>query len=167
MPSGAIAETCSRAFATGTVTPVTGRAEVLGAVGVPADIPVTNISLVTSSVAISGASNQWVALVDAATLAVVAKSQDRTNTAWSANAVKTFTFSPAYTPSADSMLLVVFVAVATTMPTLRGGGTVGTITGIAPVLCGASTTGLTDPASLGGTLGAITASASVGYAWLT
>jgi len=97
---------------------------------------------------------------------VIAKTVDDTTTAWSTNAPKTLNLSATYTPTVDTPVYLGIMIAAGTMPDLRCANASNVPYQQAPIVCGNSTTGLTNPASLGATAGAITAANANPYAWV-
>lgn len=168
-PTGAISWNLDRANAaignnTGVLT--SGVLQLVGGLVIPAGTAVTSITFVSGTQAAASLTNQWFCLVDTS-LNVLAKTADVTSAAWAANTAKTLTLSAPYTPSADKAVYAGLVVAGTTMPDLRGIATGAATNGIAPILAGASTTGLTNPASLGATAGAITASGVLSFCYLS
>ncbi len=93
---------------------------------------------------------QWVALIDARDLTVLAKSADKTNEAWAANSEKDFVFTGGFTPTGGSLIpaYIGIVVVAGTPPSLRAKTLAATSPNLkTPQLSGTGPAGLTDPAS--------------------
>lgn len=109
---------------------------------------VNSISWVCHTTALSAATAQWSSLytIDGTKLGVTA---DRTNTAWSAGALKQFDMSAPYTITASGLYLCGLTVVASTVPSLAGVSCHSTIVSRPPNLCTADlvNTSLTDPAS--------------------
>jgi hypothetical protein len=151
----------SQAIVSGTLFLSAGPGTVL-----PGGVTITNLAFLCGGTGAGTPLNQWFCLVDQSRNVLV-KTVDDTTTAWSAGATKTLALSAPYTPTSDVAVYFGIVVVATIAPTITGvTGGVG-LTGIAPIMSGSSTTGLTNPASLGGTANALTASGSVLYAFAT
>lgn len=168
-PSGAISETFPRDNRGDVCALVsTGMLNLAGGLLVPAGVTVTNITFVSSSTGAGTPTHWWFCLVDAA-LNVLAKTTDQTTTAWATNTAKTLALTAPYTPTVDTPVYAGFLMTATTVITFVGsvvsaGGTGHT--SLTPKLGGQSTSGLTTPASLGATAGAITAG-DLAYAYLS
>lgn len=134
----------------------------------PKSVAVNTITLHSGSTAASVPLNQWFCLVRVSDLAVLMKTADDTTAAWGTNAIKTLTLSSAYTPTTDELVYIGVLVVATTVPTLAGWSCLNaTLAAVAPIFAGNSTAALTNPASLGGTAGAITASAASFYGYVS
>lgn len=145
-----------------------GRLYLIGGIVLQGGVTYNTIHFVTGSTALGTGSNQWFCLVDQS-FNVLAKTNDDTNAAWGANTDKGLTISGGYTPGADIAVYVGVVVVASTMPTLQGVAySLTTISGLGRSMGGNSTTGLTNPASLGATC-ASTTTAGLGqpYAYVT
>lgn len=168
-PTGAVSCNVDRAqsnMGNNTGLLVSGRLQLAGGLLIPAGKTVTNITFVSGTQAAASVTNTWFCLVDQA-LNVLAKTEDAGAAAWAANTAKTLALAEAYTAAVDIPVYAGVVVVATTVPDLRGPNSNGGTNGIAPPIAGASTTGLTDPDSLGATAAAITANAAVPFVYLT
>lgn len=168
LPTSALAQTYGRSNAVisdGALL-LTGRLSVV-AVDLPAGSLCSSISFLSRTTGATLPLNQWFCLIDSS-LNVLAKSADDTTTAWGANTLKTLNLSSAYRTTYSGLHYLGIVVVATTVPTMAvvnvSSGTFSTIT---PVMAATSTTGLTDPASLGATAGALTATTVVPYAYVS
>lgn len=167
-PTNAIVANMNRADTViGNVTGVltSGRLFLAGGAVLPAGVPVTSITFLSGNAAIATPTNQWFCLVDQ-NLNVLAKTVDDTTGAWSTNAPKTLNLSSVYTPTVDTPVYLGIMIAATTVPDLRCANASNVPYQQAPIVCGGSTTGLTNPASLGATAGAITAANANPYAWV-
>lgn len=142
-----------------------GRLQLAGGFVIPAGTTITTVSFMSGTAAAATPTNQWACLVGI-DRTVLVKSADVTTAAWAANTVKTFTLATPYTPTTDTPVYAGLVVVAGTVPDLRGVNGSSAVNDIAPVIAGHSTTGLTDPASLGATAGAITSSAVNPFCYL-
>jgi hypothetical protein len=100
-------------------------------------------------------------------LNVLAKTADDTTTAWNLNTTKTLAISGGYTPTTDLPVYLGIMVAATTVPTLVQVGISTVIGGLTPMIAATSTTGLTTPASLGATAGALTALNGLAYAYVS
>lgn len=129
----------------------------------PKDRAVASITIPSGSTAATTPTNQWFCLVRVSDLAVLRKTADDTTVAWAASVNKTLSLSSTYTPTDDELVYLGILVVAATVPTILGWSINQSVTFIAPITCGNSTTGLTTPASLGGTAAAIGASAPLSH----
>lgn len=130
---------------------------------IPAGTTITTAKVYSGNTAAVTPTNQWVCLIDDDTNRnVLVKSADKTTEAWGTDTEKVFTFTGGYTTTTAIRPYVGLVVVAGTMPNIMADvhGR-GAITKVTPIMCGTSTTGLTDPASLGATAAALSASISV------
>ena len=109
--------------------------------------------------------NQWMNLVEPATLTQLQISADDTVNAWNASNWKPFTLASPYTVTAGVWALYAGVMVkATTPPSFLGGATGQvTVQQTAPQMTAGSTTGLTNPASSTSPVSALTAGLGVPY----
>lgn len=128
----------------------------------PADETISTVHFYSSTGATTP-ENQYVVIADTSRK-VLARSTDKTTTAWGNNAKQSF--SVTYTPTVigeDLMVYVGLMVKAATPPTLHGLESTNTFPhDQAPILCGASNTGLAAPSEateVGKTLTAITATA--------
>ena len=143
---------------------VSGTLYLVGGMILPRGVRVSSLRVIAGDTAAGVPTNQWFCLVDQA-LNVLAKTSDGTTGAWARNSAKQLSLAAAYTPTEDIAVYVGIVVVATTVPTLRGvrlGYAFGP-TWDDPDLNGASTTGLTTPASLGARAGATTPDGFIPY----
>jgi hypothetical protein len=165
-----IDETFSRiGFATNQAAILTSaRLQLTAAVVVPAGRTVNSITCVTGTTGASGTqTNQWFALVRVSDLTVLAKTVDDTTVAWASNAAKTLTITGGFTASRREVCYVGLVVVdAGVMPTLSG-ALINTAIDFTPRVCGGSTTGLTNPASLGATAASPAAASQLFYAYIS
>ncbi len=169
LPSGAIQSTfpADRTSAFASAGPLSsGRLTLAGGVVLPAGQTVSTITFFSGGTPLASGTNQWFCLVDQS-LNVLAKTADDTSTAWAGNAAKTLTISGGYTPATDIAVYVGINVTATTVPTLQCIGVPSLIGGITPMIAATSTTGLTNPASLGSTAGSLTALANLAYAYVS
>ena len=148
---------------------VSGTLTVTGGFVIPKGVTVNGISFVSNSGATTP-TNQWFCLIAQSDRSVLAKTVDATTAAWGANVVKNLALSAPYTASADIAVYAGIVVVAATPVSLRGSVTSNNVfTALAPPLAATSTTGLTNPASLGATAAALVTSThtAIPYAFLT
>jgi hypothetical protein len=169
-PTGAIAENAPRILADTTISLTSGTLRLAGGLVLPGGTQISNISFHSGATAGATLTNQWFCLVDQS-LNVLAKTADDTSTAWGARAVKTLALSSPYTPANDIAVYVGILVAATTTPNIQGvtngQGNSGDVQFKTPSWGGTSTTGLTNPASLGATAAAITAATSLPYAYVS
>lgn len=146
----------------------TGRLSLFGGLVLPARTTINYISFVSGTTAGGTLTAQWFCLVDPGSLAVLATTVDDTSTAWAANSVKRLTITGGYTTGALAAPVYVGINVtATTVPSLIQLTVSSTVTGIPPMVAATSSTGLTTPASLGATAGALTALGGLAYAYVS
>lgn len=151
-PTAAVLANLDRDDATNSgITVVAGTMRVCGLVTAPSNRLLSNVTIWAGATAGATMTNSWMGLVRVSDRQLVAVSANQTTATWTANTSRTFT-GLAYTPTADTLCWPVVVVAGTTMPTFWGSpaptGGVTTITAIAPVLEGNSTTALTTPQSL-------------------
>lgn len=167
--AGTVAATAIRSTRKDAGTIVSGSLYVSRAINViPAGVTITSVKCVSGNLAAVAPTNQWVCLIDNETdRNVLAKSVDKLTEAWVLDTEKTFTFSPAYTTTAPVQPYFGIVVAAGTVPNIMGDlharAAVTKSTPGNPMLCGTSTTGLTDPTSLGATAAAFVLGAVVLY----
>lgn len=165
MESTAICDNGIR-FVAGTEVPlVSGQLILSGGFVIPAGATVNTITVFSGSTAAVAPTNQWIALLDQ-NLTVLRKSADKTSEAWPSLTYKTFTLSSPLSVSVDTAVYASIVVVAGTPNSLRGCNTSGSISSALPRLSGSSTTGLTNPASLGATAAAPAALGPIFYGFL-
>lgn len=141
-----------------------GRLSLLGGIIIPRDTTVTSISVLSGTTAATSPTHQWFCLVDQ-NGNVLKKTVDDTTTAWNASAVKTLALSSTYTPTADTAVYLGIVVTGGVVPTLVGDSGTAAVNGLLPMTSATANSGLTDPASLGATVGALTASTAFAYAY--
>lgn len=144
----------------------TGRLTLAGGIVLQAGQTVSSITFAAGGTGAGTPTNQWFCLVDK-NLNVLAKTADDTTTAWNLNATKTLAISGGYTPTTTIAVYAGIMVAATTVPTLIQVGISTVVGGITPMIAATSTTGLTTPASLGATAGALTALAGLAYAYVS
>lgn len=166
VPSGASYHTFDRRYAyAGTQSLTSGRIHCV-AIYLPKDLTITQIAFMSGSTALSSGSNQWFGIFDSSRNMLRLTADDGA-TAWGANSAKTLTLSSSYTTTTEGLHYLGCLVVASTPPTLTCSPTTGSnVLGLSPVLCGYSSTGLTNPASCPSPLAAITATQSMIYAWV-
>jgi hypothetical protein len=163
LPSGAIAENISRQVAAGNFTAMASQTLFLVAIGLSKGVPITSISFVSGSTALSVGVQQIFGLYDSSRALLRATSDD-TSTAWGTNTVKTLNLTSSFTPTYAGLHYAGILVNAATVPSLRGVVGVTTVLGLAPILAGTSSTlqtSLPDPAA------AITATANTPYCYVS
>jgi hypothetical protein len=157
-PNGVLYENFSR-LRVGTVEATIGTGTLFVFVGpyLYAGDTITNILMMSGSAGATTPTHQWFALLDTS-LNVLRKTADDTSVAWGTFSTKTLALSSTYVPAADIQTLGAVLVTAATPPNFRGMPQTAGIAALAPILMGTSTAGLTDPASLGATAGALTQS---------
>lgn len=165
MPTGALTEVgVGRYNAMSSQAVLTsGTLRLSGMCVLPKDRVVASITIPSGSTAAVTPTNQWFCLVRVNDLAVLRKTTDDTTTAWGAGSNKTLSLSSSYTPAGDELVYLGVLVVAGTVPTIVGWSINQSVTFIAPITCGNSTTGLTTPASLGATAAVIGSSAPLSH----
>lgn len=169
LPTGAIQSTIpgDRTASSGAAGLLTsGRLTLAGGVVLPRSRLISSITFVAAGTGAGTPTNQWFCLVDQS-LNVLAKTVDDTTTAWAANAAKTLSIAGGYTPATDKAVYLGIVVAAATVPTLTQISIATPVGGLTPMIAATSTTGLTNPASLGATAGALTALAGLPYAYVS
>lgn len=165
-PAGALAETFPRAGGPTTniaVPGVSGRL-FMTAIHLQAGMTVSSITYTSVTTAAVAPTAQWFALYNSSRV-LLRQTADDTSTAWGATTVKTLSLTTPFTTTYTGLHYVAINVTAGTVPSLLGASVTSTGLGIAPVLSGASTTGLTDTAPA--TADAITAAGLIPYAYVT
>lgn len=170
--TGSLAYTCPvENISTATLAALTTTgAVVVNAIGLPAGLTVTKISILTGTTPANGPTHQWAALLDSS-LHVLAVSPDGTSAAMAASTLLTYTMGTPFVTTAQGLYYIAFSAGATTTaPTMSGGPalTAGA-TGLTPVPCGTAGIQLAPPA-LAAQLnsGTVSANAAGSFAaWIT
>ena len=105
---------------------------------------VTNITLSSATTAAGTPTNYRFGLFDASRNKL-AESANQTTTAWAANTVKSLAMTTPYRVPTSGLYYIGYYMTATTVPTIKGNTTKtgGQLAGAAPILHGASSTGLT------------------------
>ena len=125
-----------------------GTLYLVGGLVVPAGATVRSISFHSGTTALAAGVNQWFCVIDRLTLTPLGVSVDDGATAWAGNSLKTLLLQALWTPAVQTDVYAGILVVATTVPQLRGGQVSVSYGQLAPALCGASSAGLTNPASL-------------------
>lgn len=153
-----VADDLTTALASGTL--------VLVAADLPGDLLVNNISFVSGSTAAATPTHQWFGLFDAS-LKCLAVTSDDTSTAWAANAAKTLAISGGFRTTYAGLHYIGVMVAATTVPSLAGSNSRNAVSGLAPKLCGSSSTGQTTPFTVGNTAAALTTLGPLPYAYVS
>lgn len=169
LPTGAIDETMPRVGNVSNIAGMlaSGTLRLQAAVLVPKGRAVSSISLFSGSTAADTPLNQWFCLVRMSDLAVLAKTVDDTTAAWAANSRKTLALAAPLIPAQDELCYVGACVVATTPPSLMGNSLPSGVLDEAQRVCGPSTAGLTNPASLGAAAAAPSANTQQFYAYVS
>lgn len=167
-PTGSLAQTTIRAPHDGANVAaylVSGRLSLI-AINLAKGQVVTSISFLSATTALSVGSNQWFGIFDSSRVMKKVTGDD-TSTAWAANSIKTLNLSSTHTATYTGLHYIGICVVATTVPALRANTNNVNLVGLAPILSGASDTGLTNPASCPSTATALSANANVPYAYVS
>jgi hypothetical protein len=105
---------------------------------------VTNLSFFSATTALATGTNGFMALYDA-NRNLLGQTANWTSEAWAANSIKTKPLTSVYTITQTGIYYIGLLVVATTVPTMKGltAKTASQLAGTAPILHGASSTGLT------------------------
>ena len=167
LPTNAVAESFDRRiFTAANISELSSGRLSLYAIALPAGKTIKAITFRSGTTALATGTNQWFGLFDS-TRAQLALTDDDTSTAWAANTLKTKSFAAPFVTTYSGLYYVGILVAATTVPSLYGFAGNSTIAGLAPVLKGTSSTGLTNPASCPNPAGAITAGANLPYFYLS
>jgi phage-related tail fiber protein len=151
------------AMAVGTLTSGTIRVFPMGVLRAGQIATGINMISGTTGATITGL---WCGIARLSDRVVLARSNNSTAN-WTANAVRNFPFSVAYTPDKDEQIVGFIMAAATTMPTLYGVLTNNAVMLGNPVIGGNSNTGQgATPLAIGATMTAYTAAIGMPYAYL-
>ena len=162
--SGALAETVPRHFPDSAITLTSGRLHLV-AISLPAGLTITSITFV-SGAGLSGLSNQWFGLFDSS-LVPLRLTGDDTSTAWALNTAKTLNLSSTYATTTAGLYYLGICVVASGMGTIAAQASTAIMTGFAPIISGSSSTGLTNPASCPNPAGALTATSTIPFAYVS
>lgn len=164
-PTGALMATTDRYALTTTAPLVSGRLHLV-AIDLPKGLLITSITFVSSTTALVTGTNQWFGLFDSSRVPLRLTADD-TSTAWAATTAKTLTLSSTFTTTYAGLHYIGIMVAAATVPTLSGTAGHAHVSALAPILSGASSTGLTTPASCPNPAGAITAGANIPWAYVS
>lgn len=169
-PGGAIETNIPRTDAVANVAPLaSGTLFLTGGAVLPAGQTVSRVGFVSGTTAAGTPTNQWFVIVRQSDLAVLGKTADDTTTAWAANTVKELALATPLVPADDTPVWLGILVAAATPPSLLGVALANVILSnmlTAPVLSGASNTGLTVPSGLGATATAPTGNVNVPLAFV-
>lgn len=144
--AGSIAETIDRRICTETNTtaPTASGTLFMQAIWLNAGQVCTNISFHSATTASATPTNGFFALYDGSRN-LLAQTANFTTEAWAATSIKTKALTTPYTVPLTGLYYVAIMITATTIPTLKGNTarTGGQLASQAPIIAGASTTGLT------------------------
>jgi hypothetical protein len=180
-PTGTVATTIvDRTDVAGTFTPTSGTLRLAAGsdIGtyIPAGTVITNLNVLVNG-ASGGATltNSWLCIVRVSTLAAQATTVNRGATALLTTGAATVYpiattlgggTAGTWTCPVSDVYYIGFCVTGTTMPVLQG-NTMATAAAIAPAITGNSSTGLTTPATLPGTVGALSGGGPAFWAWAT
>lgn len=168
VPTGALAQTFGREGGVGAnVAPLASGTLFLESIYLRAGQSLSSITWVAGTQALVAGTAQWFAIYSLAR-ARLAVTADDTNVAWNAGAAKTLAITGApYVVPASGFYYLGINVVAGTVPSLTGMTSGTAISGVAPILQGSSTTGLTNPASAPDPAAALTAIGLRPYAYVS
>lgn len=134
----------------------------------PPATTVSSITLVVATGAASGVTHGWYALLDSSMI-VRAVSADQTGGNWGiTGSAATLTMTSPYITPAGGAYYIGWCVVAGTTPSFyRQAGAQAAVFGLAPVLSGSSTNGLTTPPAVGATMAALTAGGFPVYGYIS
>ena len=173
-PSGATGETFPRQEATTYLSSLTSEAVYCSAIPLPGGLTVNNISMVLGGSAFTtvDVTHGWYALLDSSRI-VRAVSADQTSGNWGTTfttytlpVTSGGTYTTTYGGLYYTALCITFTAASGEF--VAGPSTIGGVGGVAPILSGTSSTLMTTPPGLGGTITTISnIPADRFYAWTT
>jgi hypothetical protein len=145
--TGSLAETIDRNICTetNTVAPTASGTLFLQAIWLTAGTTVTNISIHSATTAANGPTHWLMGLYDI-NRNLLATSTDQTSTAWAATTIKTLPMTTPYLVPTTGLYYIGFMMTASTAIITTKGNTArtgGQLASQAPILAGASSTGLT------------------------
>lgn len=143
-PTGTLAESFPRTFATTNSTIGASGTLFLQSIYLTAGQLVSNITAIAATTAAATTTNLFFALYDGSRN-LLAQSANQGAYTWTANTVKTLAMTTPYRVPVSGLYYVGVLQVATTIATLHGGAAKANaiVASTAPILHGASTTGLT------------------------
>lgn len=142
--TGTLSETINRNLAGANLSALTSGTLFLQAIYLRAGMLVSNISFCSGGTAAGTPTNRFHALYDGSRN-LLAQSANQTTTAWAANTVQTLAMGTPYRVQTSGIYYLGLLVTATTVPTVVGttAAANAAIRGLAPILCGTSSTGLT------------------------
>ena len=162
-PSGSLYETMPRSDGIFNTAVLASTRVSMVAIWLPAGITITSISFMSATTAASVPLNQVFGLYDSSR-ALLRSSDDNTTTAWAANTVRTLSLTSTFDTTYSGLHYLAILVVATTVPTLMSTGTNAAAMGVAPIVCGTSTTAVT---ALPDSAAAIMATGTYIWAWVS
>lgn len=165
LPTGALAQTFPRNQGSVNAAGPASGTLALTALQLWSGQVVSTITFSSKTTAGASLTNQWFALYSAAR-GLLGVTNDDTSVGWGSNATKTLTLATPYTVPTSGLYYVGLLIAAGTVPSFNGQAANASLQGVAPIISGTSTTGLTDPASAPSTAAALTAGAPY-YAYVS
>lgn len=166
-PAGATGETFPRRFTTGVSNPLTTGTLYVTAIGLPAGLPVSNLTMMVNTTAKGGGSHGWYVLLDSNRIVrAVTADQTDASTVWGtvSTTVTLSVAASAYTTTYSGLYYAGVMVAAGTTPTFSTSvNQAGGITTIPPILTGFSSAAQTTPPALGATMATITPSAGFNF----
>jgi hypothetical protein len=148
-PTGALAESYPRSgHSIGTNAVLSTGRLLLSAIALPAGLTITSISFMSGGTGLAGGTHQWFGLFNSSRVSLRYTTND-TSTAWSQNSIKTLSLTSQFVTTYGGLHYIGVNVTAGTVPTMVGPTMFVQLVGLAPIVLGHSTTGLTDPASFG------------------
>jgi hypothetical protein len=164
LPTGRITRNFENVNPGGGLTLTSGQPHLTGGTVLPAGVPISAIEFFTHTVAGATLTHTFFFLTDISRV-VLATTLDDTAASWAGQTRKSLLIASAigggssgtYTPTVDTPVYVGICVVGTTPPSIYGRDLNADVGALAPIMCGrSSTTGITTPATLPGTMGALT-----------
>ena len=168
MPTGALAASLDRRHcqSAGLGALVSGRLS-LQAVRLHAGQTISSITFMAGTTAGATLSNTWFAIYSDA-LARLATTVNDTSASWGASSTRTLAITGGYAVTTTGLHYLGICVQGTTVPNLIGNNGIPlALNGLAPILFGTSTTGLTNAASAPATAAAMSAASGHAYAYVS
>ena len=173
-PTGALAtshpDRTGPAFSAGLTGLLTSGTLMLFALPVRAGLTMSAVTFHSGTQAAVAPTNQWAVICNSSRV-VKAVSPDLLTEAWATVSPKTFTFAASYTPTTNTFVYVGLMVAAGTVPAIYGTNDAASsqhIAGLAPIMAGASTTGMTTPPTVDSAAQtALTAKVQKAYFYIT
>lgn len=163
LPTGAKRQTFNRFSGASATLALTSGTLQVAALALIAGDSIASATFVCATQA-SSLTGRWFALYDQARNLLAVTADD--TTAWVAGAALTLNFATPYTVENSGLYYVAICEVATTPTVLRGTGVSSNVAGLAPIMTGTSSTGLTNAASAPATAATIAVGSANPYAYL-